>query len=108
MSGHAVILSTAGSEAEASRIARALVERHLAACVNVVAGVASTYRWQGAIHTDAEWLLVIKTREERFQAVRAAIRELHSYETPEIVMLEMAEGDAAYLAWLDASLDGAD
>jgi periplasmic divalent cation tolerance protein len=105
MSGHAVVLSTVGTEDEASRIASALVERRLAACVNVVSGVGSTYRWQGAVRTDREWLLVIKTRRDRFEAVRAAIRELHTYEVPEIVMLDITDGDAAYLRWIDASLD---
>jgi len=106
MSGYAVVLSTVGTEDEASRIARALVERRLAACVNVVPGVSSTYLWQGAVRTDAEWLLVVKTRRDRFDEVRAAIRELHPYELPEIVMLDIADGDAAYLAWIDASLAG--
>jgi periplasmic divalent cation tolerance protein len=107
MSRYAVVTCAAGSEDEASRIARGLVERRLAACVNVVPGVMSTYRWQGAVRTDAEWLLVAKTRLDRFDAVRDAIRELHSYELPEIVMVEIAEGDAGYLAWIDESLDGA-
>jgi periplasmic divalent cation tolerance protein len=107
MSGQAVVLSTAGTEDEASRIARALIERRLAACVNVVPGVRSTYRWQGAVRTDAEWLLIVKTRRDRFDEVRAAIRELHSYELPEVVMLDVAEGDAAYLAWIDESLKDA-
>ena len=103
MSDHAVVLTTAGTEDEASRIASALVERRLAACVNVVPGVTSTYRWQGAVRTDREWLLIVKTRRDRFHAVRGAIRELHSYEVPEIVMLDIADGDAAYLAWLDGN-----
>jgi len=106
MSGHAVVFCTAGSESEASCIAGALVERRLAACVNVVSGVASTYRWQGAVRTDAEWLLIVKTRRDRFQEVSRAIRELHSYELPEIVMLDIGDGDAAYLAWIDAALAG--
>src|SRR4029453_11153260 len=105
MSAHAVVLSTVGTEDEASRMASALRGRRLAACGNVVPGVSSTYRWQGAVQTDREWLLVVKTRRDRFEAVRAAIRELHSYEVPEIVMLDIADGDAAYLAWIDASLD---
>ena len=108
MSGNAVVFCTAGSEVEAAGIARALVERRLAACVNVLPGVNSTYRWQGAVRTDAEWMLVVKTRRDRFEEVRAAIRELHSYELPEIVMLDVVDGDAAYLAWIDASLKGAD
>jgi len=107
MSGQVVVLSTAGSEAEASDIARALVERHLAACVNVVPGVTSIYRWQGTVQTDTEWLLIVKTRRERFEEVRAAIHEHHAYEVPEIVMLDIADGDAAYLGWIDASLTDA-
>ena len=106
MSGNAVVFCAAGSEGEASRIARALVERRLAPCVSVVPGVNSTYRWQGAVRTDAEWLLVVKTRRDRFEEVRVAIRELHSYELPEIVMLDIGDGDAAYLAWIDAALAG--
>ncbi len=104
MSGKAVILSTVGSEEEASRIAGALVERRLAACVNVVPGVKSTYRWKGSVETAGEWLLVIKTARDRFEAVRAAIRELHSYEVPEVVMIDVADGDAAYLRWIDESV----
>ncbi|HEX4825341.1 MAG TPA: divalent-cation tolerance protein CutA [Candidatus Polarisedimenticolaceae bacterium] len=105
MSPYAVILSTAGSEAEARSIARALVGRHLAACVNVVPGVRSIYRWEGAVKDEAEWLLVIKTRAERFEEVRTAIRELHSYEQPEVVRLEIAEGDEAYLRWIEAETE---
>jgi periplasmic divalent cation tolerance protein len=108
MSGHAVVLSTVGTEDEASRIASALVERRLAACVNVVSGVASTYRWQGAVQTDREWLQVIKTRRDRFEAVRTAIRELNTYEVPEIVMLDITDGDEAYLALDRRRLDGKD
>ena len=107
MSGIAVVLSTAGSQDEASRIARALVERRLAACVSVVPGVLSTYRWAGEVKTDAEWLLIVKTRSDRFDAIRDAIRELHSYELPEIVLIDTAQVDPAYLAWIDDSLAGA-
>lgn len=101
---HAIILSTAGDVAEADRIARCLVDRGLAACVNVVPGVHSTYRWKGEVRTDDECLLVVKTRAERFESVRQAIRELHSYELPEVVLLRIAEGDPAYLAWIDESV----
>ena len=104
MSGIAVVLTAAGSEAEASNIAKALVERKLAACVNVISGVASTYRWKGAVTTDTEWLLVIKSRTDRFEELRAAIRELHSYELPEIVMVEAVGVDPAYRSWIDDSL----
>jgi periplasmic divalent cation tolerance protein len=95
-----VVLTTAGSEEEAAKIAQALVERRLAACVNVIPGVRSTYRWQGAVQTDTEWLLVVKTDRDRFPEVRSTIKELHSYEVPEAVMLEIDDGDPGYLAWL--------
>ena len=104
MSGIAVVMTTASSQEEGSRIARALVDRRLAACVNVVPGVISTYRWKGAVHTEPEWMLVIKTRADRFDAVRLAIRELHSYELPELVMVDVAAADPAYLAWIDESI----
>ena len=104
----AVVMTTAGSEAEAAAIAAALVERRLAACVNVVPGVRSTYRWQGKVQTDSEWLLIVKTQRERFEAVREAIKSIHSYDVPEIVMLEVKDGDSGYLAWLaDSVKDGA-
>jgi len=107
MSEYAIVFCTAGSDAEAGGIARALVERRLAACVNVLPGISSTYRWEGAVRTDSECLLVIKTHRDRFEQVRSAIRELHSYELPEIVMLDIARGDDAYLAWIGASVGGA-
>ena len=99
-----VVLTTAGSEAEGQTIARELVERRLAACVNVIPGVQSTYRWQGAVQTASEWLLVVKTQRDRFGAVRSAIKELHSYDVPEIVMLEVGDGDSGYLNWLAESV----
>src|SRR4029453_7754144 len=102
MPSYAVVLTTAGSDEEASKIASALVERGLAACVSVVPGVRSTYRWEGRMLTESESLLVIKTRRERFEAVRRAIREMHSYDVPEVILLEIAEGDPDYLAWIDA------
>lgn len=93
-------LSTCPDVETAARIARVLVEERLAACVNRLPGVVSTYRWQGEIHEDAEVLLVIKTTRERFEALRARLLELHPYELPELVALEMAEGLPAYLDWL--------
>jgi periplasmic divalent cation tolerance protein len=108
MSEHAIVLSTAGTESEAARIADELVARHLAACVSVVPNVRSTYRWRGEVHTEQEWLLVVKTRRDRFDELSRAIHELHSYELPEVVMLDIDRGDAAYLAWIDASLKPSD
>jgi periplasmic divalent cation tolerance protein len=101
VSGRVVALSTVGSAEEADRLARALVERRLAACVNVVPGVVSHYRWQGELQRDEERLLVIKTRAERIEALREALRELHPYELPELVAFEISGGSPEYLKWLD-------
>lgn len=101
LSGRVVALSTVGSAEEADRLARALVERRLAACVNVVPGVVSHYRWQGELQRDEERLLVIKTRAERIEALHDALRELHPYELPELVAFEITAGSEAYLRWLD-------
>ena len=106
MSGRVVALSSVGSAEDAERLARALVERRLAACVNVVPGVVSHYRWKGEICRDEERLLVIKTRAERIEALRAALAELHPYELPELVALEISDGNPAYLEWLDDSVTG--
>jgi periplasmic divalent cation tolerance protein len=100
--GRVVALSTVASAEDADTLARALVERRLAACVNVVPGVVSHYRWRDALQRDAEHLLVIKTRAERLEALRAAFAELHPYELPELVALTVAGGSDAYLRWLDA------
>jgi periplasmic divalent cation tolerance protein len=98
------VITTAGSQDEAAGIARALVERRLAACVSVLPNVTSTYRWKDAIQSEAEWMLLVKTRPDRFDAVRSAILELHSYELPEIVMIESAGVDPAYRAWVEAGV----
>ena len=95
-----IILCTAGSRAEADRLATALVERRLAACVNVVGPVASTYRWQGKVERADEFLLLIKSTAARFPAIAAAIKELHSYELPECVELAVTAGSDAYLEWI--------
>jgi periplasmic divalent cation tolerance protein len=95
-----LVLTTAGSAEEAKKIAHALVESRLAACVNIVPQIESVYRWQGKVESAAEWLLVIKSRAAAFEQVREAIKELHSYDLPECIMLEIAEGDKAYLDWL--------
>jgi periplasmic divalent cation tolerance protein len=104
MTDKRIVLSTAGSAEEASKIARQLVERRLAACVNIVPQIESIYRWQGQVESAQEWLLLIKTDAEQFPAIREAIRELNSYELPECVVLKIDDGEAEYLAWLGNSL----
>lgn len=104
MTDKRIVLSTAGSEDEARKIARHLIEKQLAACVNIVPRVESIYRWQGKVESSAEWLLLIKTTAERFPAVRDAIRELHSYELPECVAISVEDGSTDYLQWIEDSL----
>ena len=84
----------------AERIAAALVRDRLAACVNRVAGVAATYRWQGEVTNDSECLLLIKTASDRFDAVRACVVALHPYELPELIAFDVAQGLPAYLDWI--------
>lgn len=100
---HLVALCTCPPE-KAARIATELVRRRLCACVNVVPGLVSVYRWKGAVEEDDESLLVIKTRRDSFRALEAAVRELHPYEVFELVALRIDVGSAPYLRWLDESL----
>jgi periplasmic divalent cation tolerance protein len=95
-----ICLSTCPDAGTAAKIARALVEERLAACVNRVPGIPSIYRWEGRIHEDAEVLLVIKTTRERFDALHTRLVQLHPYEVPELVAVEITDGLPAYLAWL--------
>ncbi len=101
MTNARIILTTTGSHEEAGKIARALVERSLAACVNIVPRIESVYRWQGKVETAEEWLLLIKTQADLFERVRDAVKELHSYDLPECVMLEVSAGSQEYLDWID-------
>jgi periplasmic divalent cation tolerance protein len=103
MSQARVVLTTTGSHDEARKIAHALVERRLAACVNIVPLIESVYRWQENVETAMEWLLLIKTQADSFDRVRDAVKELHSYDLPECVMLEVAAGSQEYLKWLAES-----
>jgi periplasmic divalent cation tolerance protein len=104
MSQHLQILTTAGSEEEAARIATALVERRLAACVQVVGPMVSRYRWQGKVEEEREWQCLAKTTRTAYPAVEAAIRELHSYDEPEVIATEIVAGSPGYLAWIDANV----
>jgi periplasmic divalent cation tolerance protein len=96
-----VILVTCGSEEEAVKVGRALVERKLAACVNIVPGVRSIYRWEGKVHDDREHLLIVKTSLARWKEIAEAVRELHSYACPETIALPVSEGAGRYLAWVE-------
>jgi len=99
-----LIYCTCPDQAMAEGIAEALVADRLAACVNIVPGITSIYRWQGEMQHDPELLLLIKTRGECYPALEARIRELHSYEVPEIIAVPLQRGSESYLAWLDASV----
>ena len=95
-----VVLSTFPSSEKAAEIARVLVDERLCACVNLVPAVRSIYRWQGAIHDDAEVLAIVKTTAERVEALRDRLIALHPYEVPEAIVLPVTGGHAAYLAWV--------
>lgn len=94
------IITTAADRDEAERIAGALVERRLAACVQVVGPIRSVYRWQGQVERAEEWLCLIKSTGDAYAAVEAAIRELHSYDCPEVIATPIVHGSADYLRWL--------
>jgi periplasmic divalent cation tolerance protein len=100
-----VVLTTAGSEEQASNLAQELVERRLAACVNIVTQVCSVYRWKGKVWQDEEKLLIVKTAAHLFPAVRDAIRELHTYELPEVIMTPVQDPDPEILEWLESCLN---
>jgi len=105
MTDKRIVLSTAGSEEEARKIARHLVERKLAACVNIVPQIESIYRWQGKVEEARECLLLIKTTAERFPEVRDALHELHSYDLPECVAITVEDGSSGYLNWIGESVN---
>lgn len=99
-------LVTAPSEGVARDLARTLVERRLAACVNVVPGIRSIYRWDDAVQDDGEVLLVVKTTTGRFDELRATVVELHPYDVPEVLGFDVAAGHAPYLAWVARAVGG--
>lgn len=106
MTDKIVAFSTAPSQEEAARIARHLVDRRAAACVTVVPGVTSVYRWQGAVEENSEWLLIIKTRRECLDRLRQELATVHSYQVPELVALAIVDGLPDYLDWLDRETAG--
>ena len=100
-----IVLCTVPDAATGEALGQHLVAARLAACVNLIPGLTSIYRWQGKVQQDAETLLVIKTRHDRFDALSAAIRARHPYELPEIIAVPLSDGLPAYLDWLNQSLD---
>jgi periplasmic divalent cation tolerance protein len=104
MTDKRIVLTTAGSPEEARRIAHGLVERRLAACVNISSPVQSVYRWKGEMETAQEYHLVIKTTQAAFPKLRQALAELHAYETPECILIAIEDGSVDYLKWIGESV----
>jgi periplasmic divalent cation tolerance protein len=104
MSDYLQVVTTTASHEMAQSIARVLVQRRLAACVQVSGPIDSVYRWQNQIESSQEWVCSAKTRADRFDEVERAIRELHSYDTPEIIAVPIVAGSTDYLAWVDAQV----
>jgi periplasmic divalent cation tolerance protein len=100
-----IILSTTSTREEAQRIARVLVEKRLAACVNIVDDISSVYRWQGAVQEAPEIILIIKSSLEKLEALETTLHRLHSYEVPEFLVLPVEGGSRAYLEWIRESVD---
>jgi periplasmic divalent cation tolerance protein len=99
-----VVMTTAGSEEQATNLGQELVERRLAACVNIISQVCSIYRWKGKVWQDEEKVLLVKTAAHLVPAVRDAIRELHTYELPEVIMMPIQDPDPEILEWLESCL----
>jgi periplasmic divalent cation tolerance protein len=104
MTDKRIVLTTSGSQEEAAKIARHLVESELAACVNILPNVTSVYRWKDQVEEGREWLLIIKTTVAAFGQVRQAIADLHSYELPECICLTIEDGSPNYLQWIAESV----
>ena len=101
MNEHCIIYITAGSKEEADKLSRGLVEEKLAFCVNAVPGIQSTYQWEGKIHVDDEILLIVKTRQDRYEALERWVKQNHSYDVPEIISLPIQKGLPEYVQAID-------
>lgn len=108
MTDKVVVLTACDSQEQAERLARHLIEQRLAACVNILPGVRSLYRWQDGgmenVEEAVEFVLIVKSRRDLFAKLRDAIMHLHSYEVPEVIALPVVDGSEAYLNWLDREL----
>ncbi len=100
------VFTTTGKRTDADRIARMLVEERLAACVQVIGPIESTYRWEGKVETSQEWLCLIKSTSALYETLEGRLKETHPYETPEIVALPIVRGSQTYLSWLHDTLEG--
>jgi|SRR5579872_5101930 len=104
MTDKIVVFCACDSEEQAGQVAHALVDQHLAACVNIVPGARSIYRWKGQVEDTAEWLLIIKSRRDLMENLRTAIGKIHTYEVPELLAVPVVDGSDSYLAWIDREL----
>ncbi len=100
------MITTVGTEEQANLLAEELVERRQSCCVNILPVQRSVYRWQGKVCEDSEYMLVIKTTEEQYEAVEASIKELHQYDLPEILAFEIGRGEPAFLQWIAGCVGG--
>lgn len=103
---HIVVFVTASNEDEAAKLAKALVDERLAACVNIIKDIRSIYRWKGKVEDEREVLMVVKTRENLFEPLAKRVKELHSYTTPEVIAIDIIKGSADYLSWIDEVTTG--
>jgi periplasmic divalent cation tolerance protein len=101
MAEHLLAVTTVGNDDDAEKLARALVESRVAACVNIIGPARSFYQWKGKLEDDRELVLLMKTRTDRFSDLEAVLHEVHPYEVPELIALPIDRGSAAYLAWID-------
>lgn len=104
VSEHIIVFITVSSPEEGGRIAKSLVEKRVAACVNIVAGLRSIYRWEGKVCDDSELLLIAKTTSDLFTALEREVKSLHSYKVPEIIAVPIIYGYRKYLEWIDESI----
>ncbi len=108
MTDKRIVLTSCANADDAERIARALLERRLVACVNIVPGVRSLYRWEGKIEDDSELILIMKTAAHAVPPLRTAIEDIHPYEVPELVVLPIDDGSPSYLTWVAANVSAPD
>jgi periplasmic divalent cation tolerance protein len=102
MTDKIVVFTTCGSQEEAHKLATILIEKQMAACVNITSPITSVYRWKGSVERAQEWMLIIKSRRERFEELRLVLEAAHSYELPEVLAIPVVEGSPNYLAWVEA------